>query len=101
MTSIVSIIFDRDRAYEIIAHAGPSREEANHWLNEQWETLECEPANPMGKVLLLDKILCVAKHGGEKRFAEPGEWSQRYAAAVAALLERPAVRVDIADRVVG
>lgn len=101
MSSIVSVVFERNREYELIAHAGDSREEASRWLDAQWEELECEPSNPMGKVLVLDKILCVAKYAGEKRFAEAGEWSQRYANAVATVLERPVVRVDVAERVVG
>lgn len=101
MSSIVSVVFDRNREYELIAHATQSHEEANRWLDGQWEALECEPSNPMGKVLVLDKILCIAKYGGEKRFAAPDEWTQRYANAVASVLERPVVRVDVADRVVG
>lgn len=101
MSSIVSVVFERNREYELIAHAGASREEANRWLDDQWEELDCEPSNPMGKVLVLDKILCVAKYAGEKRFAEPGDWAKLYANAVATVLERPVVRVDIAERVVG
>lgn len=101
MSSIVHVVFDRSREYELIAHAGTSREEAARWLDDQWEDLACEPYNPMGKVLLLDKILCIAKFAGEKRFATPDGWAQRYAAAVAAVLERPVVRVDVADRIVG
>lgn len=101
MSSIVSVVFERNREYELIAHAGPSREEANRWLDEQWEALECEPSNPMGKVLVLDKILGIAKFGGEKRFAAGGDWVRSYADAVATVLERPVVRVDVADRVVG
>ncbi|MCX8086435.1 MAG: hypothetical protein N3C63_05960 [Rhodocyclaceae bacterium] len=101
MSSIVSVVFDGNREYELIAQAGGSREEASRWLDEQWQALECEPANPMGKVLLLDKILCVAKYAGEDRFAAGGEWAKRYANAVATLLERPVVRIDVAARVVG
>lgn len=101
MSSIVHVVFDRSREYELIAHADPSREEAARWLDDQWEDLECEPYNPMGKVLLLDKILGIAKYGGEKRFAAGGEWAQRYADTVATVLERPVVRVDVADRIVG
>lgn len=101
MSSIVSVVFDRNREYELIAHARQSREEATRWLDAQWEELECEPSNPMGKVLLLDKILGIAQYAGEKSFAAPGDWSQHYAEAVASVLNRPAVRVDIADRVVG
>lgn len=101
MSSIVTVVFDRSRDYEIIAHAGQSREDANRWLDAQWEALECEPTNPMGKVLVLDRILGIAHYAGEKRFASPGEWTQQYANAVAAVLDRPSVRVDIDDRVVG
>ncbi len=101
MSSIVCVVFDRNREYELIAHAGPSREEASRWLDEQWLALECEPSNPMGKVLLLDKILNIARYATEKRFAEPGEWAQHYAVAVATVLERPVVRVDIGERIVG
>lgn len=101
MSSIVHVVFDRSREYELVAHAGPTREAANRWLDLQWGALECEPSNPMGKVLLLDKILGIARYGGEQRFAAGGEWPQQFADAVAAVLERPVVRVDVADRVVG
>jgi hypothetical protein len=101
MSSIVNVVFERNHEYELIAHAVASREEASCWLDAQWEELECEPSNPMGKVLILDKILCVAKYAGEKRFAAPGDWSQHYADVVATVLDRPVVRVDVAERVVG
>jgi hypothetical protein len=101
MSTIVNVVFDRNRDYELIAHGKLSREEANRWLNDQWEALECEATNPMGKVLVLDRILGIAYYAGEKRFAEHSEWTQQYAEAVAAVLVRPAVRVDVADRIVG
>lgn len=101
MSSIVCVVFDRNREYELIAHAGPSREEATRWLDAQWEELECEPTNPMGKVLILDKILGIARYGGEKRFEQPGDWTKRYADAVATVLARPVVRVDVSEGVVG
>lgn len=101
MSSIVNVVFDRNREYELIAHDQLPREDATRWLDAQWEALECEPTNPMGKVLVLDKILGVAKYAGEKRFAEPGPWTQEFANAVIAVMQRPAVRVDVADHVVG
>lgn len=60
MSSIVVVVFDRSRDYELIA-----------------------------------------QHAGEKRFATPSEWTRQYADAVATVLGRPAVRIDVADRVVG
>lgn len=101
MSSIVVVVFGRSRDYEIIAHASASREEANRWLDAEWEALECEPSNPMGKVLVLDRILGIAHYAGEKRFATPSPWTQQYADAVATVMGRPAVRIDVADRVVG
>jgi hypothetical protein len=101
MSSIVNVVFDHHRDYELIVHEPIPREVANRWLDEQWEDLDCEPTNPMGKVLVLDKILGVAKYAGEKRFKEPGEWTKAYAAAVSSLLQRPVVRVDIDGRIVG
>lgn len=101
MSSIVSVVFDDNQEYEIIATPLSSREEANRWLNDQWEALECEPSNPMGKVLVLDKVLSVARYGSEKRFAAADAWAHQYANVVATLLDRPVVRVDVANRVVG
>ncbi len=101
MSSIVNVVFDHHRDYELIVHETIPREAANRWMDEQWEDLDCQPTNPMGKVLVLDKILGVAKYAGEKRFAEPGAWAQSYAQAVSSLLLRPAVRVDVDAHVVG
>jgi hypothetical protein len=101
MPSIVTVVFDRHREYELIAHATLPHEEANRWLENQWAALECEPSHPMGKVLLLDRILGIAKYAGEKRFITPDAWTQQYADAVASALGRPAVRIDVAENVVG
>ena len=49
--------------------AGLPRDQARAWLHREFEALECTPRNPVGKILLLDVILDVAKYGGEKRFA--------------------------------
>jgi len=43
------------------------------WFDDEWLVLDCTPTNPVGKILMLDKVLGVAKYGGEKRFAERGE----------------------------
>jgi len=101
MSTIVNVVFDRQHEIELIGHPLPFRDEASRWLDEQWHALECETSNPMGKVLLLDKILCVARYAGERRFADAGDWTKAYADVVATLLDRPAVRIDVADSVVG
>jgi hypothetical protein len=101
MSSIVKVVFPDGQEYECIAHPLPTREAANAWLDEQWQALECEPTHPMGKVLMLDKILSIARYGGAARFAAGQAWVQHYADAVATVLERPVLRVDVANRVVG
>jgi hypothetical protein len=77
-----------------------TREEASHWLHQEYEALECAPRNPIGKILLLDIILDVAKYGGEARFAGGGDWAKRFALCCAAALKRD-VRIDVPNLVVG
>jgi hypothetical protein len=101
----VTVSFARDREYEIRSSKGEanpfSPEQAHQWLAKEWADLGCIPSSPVGKVLNLDRILLVAEYAGEKRFIERGEWAHRYAAAVNAVLGRDAVRVDVAEHVVG
>ena len=105
MQGIVTVSFARDREYEIKLPAGgagrPTAEQAHQWLAKEWNDLGCIPTSPVGKVLNLDRILLVAQYAGEKRFIEGGEWARQYAAAVVAVLDRGAVRVDVAEHVVG
>lgn len=81
--------------------AGLSRDAAHLWLDKEWLDLECEPLNPVGKILMLDKILSVAKCGGARRFEGDETWARQYARCVALLLDRPAVRVDVPELRVG
>ena len=105
MQSIVTVSFARDREFEIkVSKADASRftsEQAHQWLGKEWTELGCIPTSPVGKVLNLDRILLVAEYAGEKRFAGGGEWVKQYAAAVVSVLGRDAVRVDVAEHVVG
>ena len=101
----VTVVFRADREYEFHVHAADvadlTKASAQEWLHEEFDELECTPSNPVGKVLMLDVILSVAKYGGEQRFAQGGEWARRFAACVAVALDRPAVRIDVPGFVVG
>lgn len=101
----VTVVFPSDREYEFHIHdsdvAQLSKDSARDWLHEEFEELECTPSNPMGKVLILDVILNVAKYSGEQRFAQGGAWARQYAACVAVALDRAAVRVDVPGFTVG
>ena len=105
MSHAVIVSFDHDREYEIMLHDGDTRgmdkEQARTWLGREFEELECVPSNPVGKILLLDMILNVAKYAGEECFENGGEWARNYASAVAVSLDRPVIRVDVANFVVG
>ena len=78
-----------------------TKDQARNWLAREFEDLECTPSNPMGKVLVLDMILSVAKYGGESRFEQGSEWAKKFALMSAAALDRQAMRVDVAAFVVG
>ena len=55
----------------------------------------------MGKILVLDMVLNVAKYGGEEHFKSADDWAKAFARAVAVALDRPAIRVDVAGFIVG
>lgn len=105
MSYAIIIAFDHSREYEILLHADDlkdmNQDQARAWLAGEFEDLECVPSNPTGKILLLDMILNVALYGGEERFEEHGAWAKNFATAVAVLLERPAIKIDVANFVVG
>ena len=101
----VTVAFRADREFEFHVHAddvaGLDQSSAREWLHEEFDELECTPTNPVGKVLVLDVILNVAKYGGESRFEQAGEWAKKFAVVTAAALDRPALRVDVSSFVVG
>lgn len=105
MSNLVTIAFARDREYVFGVSEGDmqgiTKDAARSWLSREFEVLECTPSSPMGKVLVLDMILNVAKYGGESRFSEAGEWARQFATMTAVCLERPAIRVDVGAFVVG
>ncbi len=105
MSQHITVSFGANREYELTVHdadtSGMTKEQARAWLAKEFEVLECTPSNPMGKILVLDMILNVAKYGGEERFKQAGDWARQFAAAVGVALERPAIRVDVAGFLVG
>ena len=70
-------------------------EEARRWFDHEFTETKCEPTNPMGKVLIIDKILDVARHGGEQRFIDGKTWATQFARCTALTLARDTVRVDV------
>lgn len=105
MRGIVTVAFAKDREYEMRITAGdqplPSAQEGDLWLSQQFEELGCTPRSLVGKVLVLDKVLEVAREAGEKRFGGDIAWAEKYARSVLATLSRVSVRVDIVQNTVG
>ena len=101
----VIVAFGENREFEYkFSHAEAAKqspEEARKWFDAEFIALEADVPSPIGKVLLADRILSVAKYAGERRFREHGEWAERYARNAAALLARDFIRVDVANYTVG
>lgn len=95
----VIVVFGKEREYEYKLTdadvAGGSAEEARRWFDKEFVELECEPTNPVGKVLIIDKILSVARYGGETRFSDGKNWARDFARHAALALARDTIRVDV------
>ena len=96
----VTVVFGKDREYqyklspEELEESSP--EEARRWYDREFSELKTDPVNPVGKVLIIDKILDVARGGGEQRFADGQNWATTFARYTALALGREVVRVDVA-----
>jgi hypothetical protein len=105
MVHHVTVLFGKGREYEFQFAdsdlAGQTAEQARRWFDTEFNSLECEPSNPVGKVLIIDKILNVAKYGGEQRFKDKKEWSRQFARNAALALARDTIRVDVAEFSIG
>jgi hypothetical protein len=95
----VIVSFDGDKRFEYRlteTHlAGYTAEQARQWFDRQFQELECDVPTPMGKVLLADRILSVAKYAGERRFREDSDWADQFACNAAAMMGREVIRVDV------
>jgi hypothetical protein len=95
----VVVSFGKDKEYQFefaqsdLAESSP--EEARRWFDKEFSDLKCEPSNPMGKVLIIDKILNVARYGGEQRFVDGKTWATQFARYTALALGRDTIRVDV------
>lgn len=88
---------------EVICHlpegATPaSVEDARRWLDEQFTAYECEPLNPLGKVLTKDKLIVLAEAIGVRGFEADAALRQAYARAALAMLGSGSVHIDVDAR---
>jgi hypothetical protein len=81
--------------------AGRDASGAHRWFAREFEALECPITSPIGKVLLVDLIMGVARASGEGRFRDEPGFAAEYARNAAVLLRRDLIRVDIPGSTVG
>lgn len=80
---------------------GRTSEEGRRWFDQEFQRLNCEISSPTGKILIIDKILNVAKYAGTEMFTMQEEWGNQFARYAALVLGRDLVRVDVAANSLG
>ena len=94
---LVSFGKNKDYRFEFseadLAESSP--EEARRWFDKEFAELKCEVTSPTGKVLIIDKVLNVARNGGEQRFIDGKSWATQFARYTALALGRDTIRIDV------
>ncbi len=81
--------------------ANQSADQARQWFDREFIALECDVPSPIGKVLIADRVLSVAKYAGAPRFRNDPGWAADFARNAALMLGRELVRVDVPNYTVG
>jgi hypothetical protein len=81
--------------------AQQTAEAARQWFDREFVALECDVPSPIGKILLADRVLSVAKYAGAQRFREQPAWAEQFAKNAATMLGRDLIRVDVPNYTVG
>ncbi len=105
MSRHVIVSFGQGNEFEFSVPAadvlGQSAESARQWFDREFVALECDVPSPIGKILLADRVLSVAKYSGVERFREQRDWAEQFARNAAAMLGRDLIRVDVPNYTVG
>jgi hypothetical protein len=81
--------------------AALSTDAARQWFDREFIELECDVPSPIGKILMADRVLSVAKYSGAQRFRDDRDWAEQFARNAAVMLGRDLVRVDVPNYTVG
>jgi hypothetical protein len=73
---------------------GLDAQSAHAWLDQEYEAAGCVPSNPVGKLLMADKIVSLAKSQSRRAFDPPSPWIKDFLRATAAALDRPVITID-------
>ena len=104
MRCVVTFVFGPDQTLELpltVATSTSAALSAREWFDEAWVRLGCEPTRVSGKVLLLDKILCVTEALGYPLLSQSEEQAYELATQTALVLKKPVVTVDLVEQMVG
>jgi hypothetical protein len=101
----VTIVTGNGERHEFELHdadlAGLDARKAQEWLGQEFESAGCVPTNPVGKLLLADKILCLAKTQKDSAYAAPTPWVISFLRAAAAAMGRPVLTIDLGNHSLG
>lgn len=98
---IVSFSKETEFEYKFGTDVGRTIDEARRWFDDEFTKLECDVATPTGKILIIDKILNVARYGGQARFADNLDWGNTFARCAATVLGRDLIRIDVENNTIG
>lgn len=70
-----------------------SNEDGRRWLDQEFLRLDCEPLRASGKVLIVDKVVVVAKAAGAQLLGD-AQWLAQFARASVGAVGRPTVVVN-------
>lgn len=105
MACHVTIVTGKGERYEFELHdadlAAMDARKAQEWLGQEFEAAGCVPTNPVGKLLLADKILCLAKTQKESAYAGPTPWVNSFVRAAAAAIGRSVLTIDLGSHSLG
>ncbi|PLQ01629.1 hypothetical protein [Cupriavidus pauculus] len=105
MAHTLTVVFGSGKEFEFTVGdselAAVTEDAAWRWFDREYAELDCQASSPVGKVLVIDKILNVAKFSGENRFAGNADWAQDFARHAGRLLDRDKVRIDVGNAAIG
>lgn len=105
MARTLTVVFGSGKEFEYTLQddelSGVTDDAAWRWFDHEYAELDCQASSPVGKVLVIDKILNVAKFSGEGRFSGNPGWAQDYARHAGRLLDRDKVRIDVGNAAIG
>lgn len=70
-----------------------SNEGGRRWLDQEFLRMDCEPLRASGKVLIVDKVVVVAKAAGAQLLGD-AQWLAQFARASVGAVGRPTVLVN-------